>query len=249
MRAGIRLTAGSDASLAMRASDARTASSSRACLTAARRASCSVSTSAPMDERRRRDAVVLHVPVDAHHGPLAPGDLRLEGVRRVGDLRHEPAVVDAGEHSFEYRSRAGLVEVREHLFGLALQLVGELLDEPGATERIGHMDDAGLLGDDLLRAQSQAGRVLGGERQRLVEGIGVQALGPAQHPGQRLERHPDQVDLGLLRGEGHARRSGCGSAAGTSARPPPRSARASSGPRCDGRPGTWRSPRRSRCGR
>ena len=46
--------------------------------------------------------------------------------------------------------------------------------------------------------------MLGGECQRLVEGVGVQALGAAQHAGQRLESNPDQVDLGLLRGERHA---------------------------------------------
>ena len=89
----------------------------------------------------------------------------------------------------------------EDLLGLALQLVGELLDEPRAAERVGHVDDAGLLGDDLLGAQGQAGRVLGRQRQGLVEGVGVQALRPAEHAGQCLDGHADQVDLGLLGGQ------------------------------------------------
>ena len=60
------------------------------------------------------------------------------------------------------------------------------------------MDDPCLLGDDLLRPQRQPRRVLGRERQGLVERIGVQALGPAQDAGQCLNRHPYQIDLGLL---------------------------------------------------
>ena len=68
--------------------------------------------------------------------------------------------------------------------------------------------DARLLGDDLLGPQRQAGRVLGRESQRLVEGVGVQALGPPEHPGQRLDGHPDQVHLGLLGRQRDARRLG-----------------------------------------
>ena len=49
MRAGIRFTAGSAASDAMRANERRTASSSRACLTAARRVSWSASTTGSME--------------------------------------------------------------------------------------------------------------------------------------------------------------------------------------------------------
>ena len=60
------------------------------------------------------------------------------------------------------------------------------------------MHDARLLGDHLLGAQGQAGRVLGGQGQRLVEGVGVQALRAAEHAGQGLDGDADQVDLGLL---------------------------------------------------
>ena len=38
--------------------------------------------------------------------------------------------------------------------------------------------------------------------------IGVEALGAPHHPGQRLERHPGNVDLGLLRGQRHPGRLG-----------------------------------------
>ena len=84
------------------------------------------------------------------------------------------------------------------VLGLALELVGELLDEPRAAERVGHVHDPGLLGDDLLGAQREPCGVLGRQGEGLVEGVGVQALGAAEHPGECLDGHADQVDLGLL---------------------------------------------------
>ena len=56
-------------------------------------------------------------------------------------------------------------------------------------------------GDDLLGAQGDAGRLLGGQGQHLVHRVGVQALGPAEHAGQRLDGGADDVELGLLGGE------------------------------------------------
>ncbi len=108
---------------------------------------------------------------------------------------------------------------------------------------------AGLLGDDLLGPQRQAGGVLGRQGQRLVEGVGVQALGAPEHPGQRLDGDADEVHLGLLGRQGDACGLGVEAQLGRTARRSPRSDRASSAPRCAGPPGTWRSPRRSRCGR
>jgi hypothetical protein len=51
---------------------------------------------------------------------------------------------------------------------------------------LGH---AGLVGDDLLGAQRDAGGLLGGQGERLVHGVGVQALRAAEHAGERLDRH------------------------------------------------------------
>jgi hypothetical protein len=48
--------------------------------------------------------------------------------------------------------------------------------------------DAALVGDDLLRAQRDPCRLLGGQRVGLVEAVGVQRLGAAEHRGQRLHR-------------------------------------------------------------
>jgi hypothetical protein len=62
----------------------------------------------------------------------------------------------------------------------------------------------GSLSDDLLRAQREARRVLGRQAERLVEGVGVQRLRAAHHRGQRLDRHPHDVVVRLLRGQGRA---------------------------------------------
>ena len=110
-----------------------------------------------------------------------------------------------GEDAFEDRAVAELVEMGEDLFGLALHLVGHPLDVVRAAERVGDERDAGLVGDHLLRAQRDPRRLLGRQRQRFVERVGVQALRAAEHAGQRLDRDAGDVELGLLRGERHAR--------------------------------------------
>ena len=83
---------------------------------------------------------------------------------------------------------AELVEVGEQLLGLALHLVGQRLDEVRPAERVGDVGHVRLVGDDLLRAQGDARRLLGRQRQRLVHRVGVQRLRPAEHAGQRLDR-------------------------------------------------------------
>ena len=76
------------------------------------------------------------------------------------------------------------------------------------AERIDRVGHAGLGGDDLLRAQRDARRLLGRQRERLVAPVAVQRLRAAEHRGQRLERDADDVVVGLLRGQGAARRLG-----------------------------------------
>ena len=64
--------------------------------------------------------------------------------------------------------------------------------------------DAGFVGDDLLRAQSDQRGVFGGQRQGFVQGIGVQRLAAAEHGGERLNGDAHDIVFGLLRGEGGA---------------------------------------------
>ena len=70
------------------------------------------------------------------------------------------------------------------------------------------MGDVRLVGDDLLRAQGDARRLLRRQRHRLVHRVGVQALRPAEHPGERLDRRAHDVQLRLLRRQRHPRRLG-----------------------------------------
>ena len=66
--------------------------------------------------------------------------------------------------------------------------LGEGLHVVAAAERVDDLRDAGLLLDDELRVAGDAGREVGGEAERLVEGVGVQALRAAEHRGHRLDR-------------------------------------------------------------
>ena len=62
--------------------------------------------------------------------------------------------------------------------------------------------------DNLLGAQSDLDRFLGRQGQGFVHRIGVQRLGAAQHSRQRLQSHPHDIVLRLLRRERTARRLG-----------------------------------------
>ena len=66
------------------------------------------------------------------------------------------------------------------------------------------MADAGLLGEDQLGVAGDPGREVGRQRQRLVEGVGVQRLGAAEHRGERLDRGADHVVVGVRRLQRHA---------------------------------------------
>ena len=117
---------------------------------------------------------------------------------------------------------------REVGVGLLLHAVGQRLDEVGAAQRVDRVRHAGLVGDDLLRAQRDPHRLLGGQRERLVVGVGVQRLRAAQHAGQRLDRRARDVVQRLLGGQRHARRLHVGAHAATSAgRAPPKVSRSS----------------------
>lgn len=69
----------------------------------------------------------------------------------------------------------------------------------GAAPRVGHFGDAGLLLDDDLRVSSDAGALHRGQAQRLVEGVGVQRLGPAEHGRHGLNHGPNHVVVRILR--------------------------------------------------
>ena len=118
------------------------------------------------------------VPVDADDDALAALDLRLVAVARLGDLALLEVLLDRRDDAAE------LVDLLEVVVRLPLELVRELLEVVRAAERVDRVHDAGLVRDHLLRPQREPHRVLGRQRERLVERVRVQRLRPAEHRGQ-----------------------------------------------------------------
>jgi hypothetical protein len=163
----------------------------------------------PQDLQVTGDGPGVHVDADDPLVALLQGLLVAEG--RLGDLAGEPAVLDAAQDPGGDRSdgvppvgvgpQAPLPDLLEDLLGVGLDPVGELLDVPGTAQRVRDVGDAGLLHEHLLGAQGDLGGLLAGQRQRLVEGVGVQGVGPAEHGGQRLHGRTDDVVVRLLGGQ------------------------------------------------
>ena len=73
-----------------------------------------------------------------------------------------------------------------------------------AGERIHRVGDSRFVCQYLLRSQGELDGFFGRQRQRLVFGVDVQRLRPAEYRGERLYRGSDDVVVGLLSGESHA---------------------------------------------
>src|SRR5262245_26711951 len=89
--------------------------------------------------------VALDVVVDADDDALLLLELLLVAVARAVNLTLEVALLDALDHA------AAGVDLAEVVLGLALEPVGERLDVVRAAQRIGHVGDARLVGQALLR--------------------------------------------------------------------------------------------------
>ena len=109
-----------------------------------------------------------HVLVDADDHPLPRLDVPLPPVGRSLDLALHETLLDRAH------GPADLVDALDQLPRARLQLVGERLDVEGAAEWIGRRGRARLVGEDLLCPERDRGRMLGRERQRLVERVRVQ---------------------------------------------------------------------------
>ena len=138
--------------------------------------------------------------VDADDHLLAAVDRGLPARRRFLDAQLRHARLDRLGHAAE---RLDLFDQLPRLVGEAR---GERLDVVAAAERVDHLGDAGLLGEDQLRVAGDAGGELARQRDRLVERVGVQALRAAEHRGERLDRGAHDVVVRVLLGERHARR-------------------------------------------
>ena len=146
------------------------------------------------------DRMVLGRPVlvDPDHDLLAPVPGRLTTGGRGLDLGLGHAGLDRPGHAAH---GLDLVDQRR---GRPDQARRQLLDVVAAAERVDDVPDAGLLGQDQLGVAGDPGRAFGRQGQRLIEGVGVQRLGAAEHRGQRLDRGPDDVVVDVLRLQGDA---------------------------------------------
>src|SRR5829696_6710274 len=151
-------------------------------------------------------AVELHlllvlgfVDVDVDHVALFLFELALVAGGGFGDLPHREALFYGPDHT------PHLVYLPEVVVGLPLQLVGQRFYEVRAAKRVYGIRHPGLQGGYLLGPHGDAHRLLRREREGLVQGVGVQALGPAQDGSERLEGGPRHVVVRLLGRQGDTR--------------------------------------------
>ena len=139
------------------------------------------------------DLLVVDVAVDADDDVLLDAVALLVAPGRLVDL--------AGDELDGLDRAAELVDLGDQLARAGLEFVGQRLDVVRAGERVDGVGGARLVGDDLLGAQRDLRRALAGQRQRLVEAVGVQRLRAAAHRGEALQGDAHDVVLGLLGGQ------------------------------------------------
>ena len=139
--------------------------------------------------------------------PIAvdPDDHRLAGIdlgRALGGGFLDPHLGQALGDRLGHA--AMLLDLLDQRPGALLQLAGQRLDIPASAERIGDRGHPAFLGQDQLGVARDPRREIGRQRDRLVEAVGVQRLGPAQHRRQRLDRGADDIIVRVLLGQRHA---------------------------------------------
>ena len=121
------------------------------------------------------------VGVDADHLLVAGVDPGLGAGRRLLDAHLRDALLDRLGHA------AGLLGLEDVRPGALGEVVGEPLDVVGAAPRVDGAGGAALLLEQQLGVAGDPGREVGRQRDRLVEGVGVQRLGVALGRGHRLD--------------------------------------------------------------
>ena len=132
-------------------------------------------------------------------------ELALQLVGGVGDLALEPVLLDALDArprgSSRSPSSSRWAKISSAWRSISSVRASTKYEPPSGSATWATLVSWAM---HLLRAQGDAGRLLGRQGQRLVHGVGVQALRAAEHAGQRLDGRAHDVHLGLLRGEAHA---------------------------------------------
>ena len=135
------------------------------------------------------------VGVDADDLLDAGVDPRLGAGRGLLDAHLGDALLDGLGHA---AGLLGLLDVRPRALG---EVVGQPLDVVGAGPRVDRPRRAALLLQQQLGVAGDPGREVGRQRDRLVEGVGVQRLGVALGRGHRLDAGAADVVEDVLRGE------------------------------------------------
>ena len=141
------------------------------------------------------DPVLVH----ADHRLPAGVDAGLGAGRGLLDAQLRDAVVDRLRHAAVL---GDLLDVRP---GAAGQVVGQLLHVGRAAPRVDDPRRPRLLLQQQLGVAGDPGGEVGGQRERLVEGVGVQRLGVPLGGGHRLQAGADDVVVDVLRGQRPAR--------------------------------------------
>src|SRR5581483_2363012 len=131
-------------------------------------------------------------PVHADNDVLAPVDPRLTARGRLLDLELRHAGFDRLRHAAH---RLDLLDEPERLAG---ERVRQRLHEVRAAPRVDDLRDAGLELEDELGIARDPRRGVGRERDRLVEGVRVEALRTAEDGRHRLDRGANDVVVGVL---------------------------------------------------
>ena len=150
-------------------------------------------------ERIDRRVFIDAVLVDAHDHVLAAVHPRLAG---GGGFFNQP-LGHAARHCLGHAAQR--IHLGDQLARALHQFSGERLDVVGAPQRIDDIGDARLLRQHELRVARDAGGKIGRQRQRLVERVCVKRLGAAQHRRHCFHRGADDVIIGILLLERHAR--------------------------------------------
>ncbi len=99
------------------------------------------------------------------------------------------------------RHPAGRLDLLDVGPGALGEVVGEAFDVVGAAPRVDHLRGAGLLLQQQLGVAGDAGGEVGGQGQRLVQGVGVQRLRVALGGGHGLDAGAGDVVVDVLRGQ------------------------------------------------
>ena len=119
--------------------------------------------------------------------------------RRFFDAQLGHAGLDRPGHA------AHLLDFVDELARLFRQLIGQAFHVVGTGQRIHDLGDAGFLLQHQLGVSGDACRKLGGQRERLIEGIGVQRLRAAEDGCHGLDRRAHDVRVRALGGQTDAR--------------------------------------------